>query len=66
MIDRVRNPEVLAEVAARVLDAGAASFELEYEDGEEHVLAFSGAVGVGIARFPADSEDAFRVAISRI
>ena len=54
----VRNTDVLAAVVARVLEAGAATFELEYEDGEEHVVAFSGAVGVGVAALPSDSEDA--------
>ena len=52
MIALVRNPDVLAEVVARVLDAGAAKFELEYEDGKEHVVAFNEAVGVGSQPFP--------------
>ena len=58
MVAIVRNPDVLAEVVARVLATGASEFELEYKDGEEHVVAFSGAVGVGVAAFPSDSEDA--------
>ena len=58
MVAIIRNPDVLAEVVARVLDAGAARFELEYEDGEEHLVAFTGAVGFGIAAFRSDSEDA--------
>lgn len=66
MIERVRNPDVLGALGARVLDAGAARFGVEDEGGEEHVMAVSGGVGVGIARFPADSEDAFRAAITRI
>ena len=57
MVAIARNPDVLAEVVARVLAAGATEFEVEYEDGEEHVVAFSGAVGVGVAAFPSASED---------
>jgi hypothetical protein len=57
MVAIARNPDVLAEVVARVLAAGTTEFEVEYEDGEEHVVAFSGAAGVGVAAFPAASED---------
>lgn len=49
---------MLAEVAGRVLAAGAAEFEVECEDGEEVVMAFRGAVGFGVAAFPSDSADA--------
>ena len=58
MVAIARNPDVLAEVVARVLAAGATEFEVEYQDGEEHVVAFSGAVGVGVAAFPSASKDA--------
>ena len=58
MVAVARNPDVLAEVVARVLAAGATEFEVEYKDHEEHVVAFSGAVGVGVATFRSDSEDA--------
>ena len=58
MIAMARNPDVLAEVVARVLAAGATEFEVEYKDGEEHVVAFSGAAGVGVAAFCSDSDDA--------
>jgi|ERR1035437_9946895 hypothetical protein len=58
MVAIARNPDVLAEVVARVLAAGATEFEVEYKDGEEHIVAFSGAVGVGVAAFPSASEDA--------
>jgi len=58
MVALIRNPDVLAGVVARVLAAGATEFEVEYKDGEEHVVAFSGAVGVGVAAFSSDSEDA--------
>ena len=49
---------MLAGVVARVLAAGATEFEVEYDDGEEQVLAFNGAVGVGVAAFRSDSYDA--------
>jgi hypothetical protein len=58
MVATARNPDVLAEVVARVLSAGATEFEVEYEDGEEQVVAFSGTVGVGVATFRSDSDDA--------
>jgi hypothetical protein len=58
MVAIARNPDVLAEVVARVLAAGATEFEVEYKDGEEHVVAFSGAVGIGVAAFRSDSDDA--------
>ena len=53
-----RNPDVLTQIVARVLAAGATEFEVEYKDGEEHVVAFNGALGVGVAAFRSDSEDA--------
>lgn len=58
MVAIPRNPDVLAEVVARVLATGTTQFEVEYKDREEHVVAFSGAVGVGVVVFPADSGDA--------
>jgi hypothetical protein len=58
MVAIARNPDVLAEVVARVLAAGATEFEVEYKDGEEHVVAFSGAMGIGVAAFRSDSADA--------
>jgi hypothetical protein len=54
-----RNPDVLTEVVARILASGATEFEVEYRDCKEHVVAlFNGAVGVGVATFPSDSDDA--------
>jgi hypothetical protein len=53
-----RNPDVLAEVVGRVLATGATEFEVEYKDREERVVAFSGAVGIGVAAFRSDSDDA--------
>ena len=58
MVAIARNPDVLAEAVARVLVVGATEFEVEYKDGEEHVVAFSGTVGIGVADFPSASEDA--------
>jgi hypothetical protein len=58
MVAIARNPDVLAEVVARVLSTGATEFEMEYEDGEEHVVAFCGAAGVGVAAFRSNSDDA--------
>ena len=58
MVALIRNPDVLAELVGRVLAAGATEFEMEYKDGEELVVAFSGAVGFGVAAFPSGSEDA--------
>jgi len=58
MTAKPRSPDVVAEVVARVLATGATEFEVEYKDGEEQVVAFRGAFGVGVAAFRADSEDA--------
>lgn len=52
------NRDVVAEVVARVLATGAREFEVEYEGGEEHVLAFRGALGVGVAAFGSESDEA--------
>ena len=57
MVAIPRNPDVLAEVVARVLTVGATNFEMEYKEGEEHVVAFSGAVGVEVSALPSASED---------
>ena len=53
-----KNPDVLAEVVARILAAGAAEFEVEYKDGEELVVAYNGAVGIGVGAFRSDSDEA--------
>jgi hypothetical protein len=58
MVALARNPDVLAEVVAFVFSTGATEFEVEYKDGEEHVVAFSGTVGIGVRAFRSDSEDA--------
>ena len=58
MVAIARNPDVLAEVVAFVLSTGATEFEVEYKDGEEHVVAFSGTVGVGVTTCRSDSDDA--------
>jgi hypothetical protein len=58
MVTIARNPDVLAEVVAFVLSLGATEFEVEYKEGEEHVVAFSGTVGVGVTTFRSDSADA--------
>ena len=52
-----KNPDVLAEIVTRVLAAGATEFEVEYKDGEEHVVAFNGALGVEVAAYRSDSKD---------
>jgi hypothetical protein len=58
MTAKPRSPDVVAEVVARVLATGATEFEVEYKDGEELVVAFNGAVGVGVAAFRSGSADA--------
>ena len=58
MVALAGNPDVLAQVVARVLATGATEFEVEYKDGEELVVAFSGAVGIGVAAFRSNSDDA--------
>ena len=58
MVAIARNPDVLAEVVVFVLSTGATELEVEYKDGEEHVVPFSGTVGVGVTAFRSDSDDA--------
>jgi len=58
MVTKARNADVLAEVVGRVLAAGATEFEVEYKDGEELVMACSGALGVGVAALRSGSNDA--------
>ncbi len=53
-----RIPDVLVEVVARVLAVGATEFEVEHKDGEELVLACNGPVGVGIAAYRSDTDEA--------
>jgi hypothetical protein len=58
MLAKARKPDVFDRVVARVLAAGATEFEVEYDGGQEQVVAFSGAVGVAVAAFRSDSDDA--------
>lgn len=52
------NSDPLAAMVAVVLAAGAAEFEVEREDGREHVLAVFGATGIGVASLCSDSDEA--------
>jgi hypothetical protein len=57
MICRKSN-DILLELVAKTLAVGATEMQVEYEDREEHVLAFQEGVGFGIARLDASSEEA--------
>jgi hypothetical protein len=57
MICRKSN-DVLLELVAKTLAVGATEMQVEYEDREEHVLAFQEGVGFGIASFDAGSQEA--------
>ena len=50
--------DILLELVAKTLAVGASEMQVEYEDREEHVLAFQEGVGFGIARLDASSEEA--------
>jgi len=55
---RTESNDILLELVAKTLAVGATEMEVEYEDREEHVLAFQEGVGFGIARLDASSEEA--------
>jgi hypothetical protein len=52
------KPDILADIVARVLAAGATDFEAEDEDGREQVCAMKGLKGFGVASFRSDSQEA--------
>jgi hypothetical protein len=61
MIERAKRTEgndILLELVAKTLAVGAYKMQVEYEDREEHVLAFQERFGFGIARLDASSEEA--------
>jgi hypothetical protein len=58
MVAIANNPDVLAEVVARVFSTDTTEFEMEYEGGEEQVATFCEAAGVEVAAFRSDSDDA--------
>jgi hypothetical protein len=55
---RTESNDILLELVAKTLAVGATEMQVEYEDREEHVLAFQEGVGFGIARLDASSEEA--------
>ena len=54
---RTESNDILLELVAKTLAVGAYEMQVEYEDREEHVLAFQEGVGFGIARLDASSEE---------
>jgi len=46
---RTESNDILLELVAKTLAVGATEMQVEYEDREEHVLAFQERVGFGIA-----------------
>jgi len=55
---RTESNDILLKLVAKTLAVGATEMQVEYEDREEHVLAFREAVGFGIASLDARSEEA--------
>ena len=55
---RTESNDILLELVAKTLAVGATEMQVEYEDREEHVLAFQEGVGFGIARLDSSSEEA--------
>ena len=55
---RTEINDILLELVAKALAVGATEMQVEYEDREEHVLAFQEGVGFGIARLDSRSEEA--------
>ena len=54
---RTESNDILLELVAKTLAVGATEMQVEYEDREEHVLAFQEGVGFGIARLDASSDE---------
>ena len=46
---RTESNDILLELVAKTLAVGATEMQVEYEDREEHVLAFQERVGFGMA-----------------
>lgn len=55
---RCESNDVLEQLVAKAVAYGADRLEIEYKDGHEEVCAMKGSLGVGIARFPALSDEA--------
>jgi hypothetical protein len=53
--------DILEHLSTDAIRLGADALELEYKDGYEEILAASGPLGFGIARFPSASPDAARL-----
>jgi len=51
-----KTSDVLLELVARAIKAGADDMEIEYKNGREEVFAVSSEIGVGIASLDAKSE----------
>ena len=49
---------VLRDLVAKAIDVRADRLEVEYKDGYEEVFAFTGMMGVGIAQFKSNSNEA--------
>jgi hypothetical protein len=54
---RTESNDILLELVAKTLAVGAYEMQVEYEDREEHVLAFQEGIGFGIASLDASSEE---------
>ncbi|MGH8628234.1 MAG: hypothetical protein ACREYC_24215 [Gammaproteobacteria bacterium] len=53
-----KTSDVLLELVARAIKAGADDMEIEYKNGREEVFAVRSGIGVGIASLDSKSEEA--------
>ena len=52
------KPDILTNIVAQVLSAGAIEFEVEYKDENEEICVMRGPIGFGIASLPSSSDEA--------
>src|SRR6478609_6319453 len=50
--------DILADIVAQVLSAGATEFEVAYKDGQEEIFAMKGPVGFGIVSLRSSTDEA--------
>jgi hypothetical protein len=55
---RTESDDILLELVAKTLAAGACEMQVEYEDRKDHVFAFQEGFGFGIASLDASSKEA--------
>jgi hypothetical protein len=53
-----KDKNILLELVAKAIEAGASEMEIEYKDGREQVFAVGQGIGIGIASLDSKSREA--------